>query len=107
MKNSLRVMALSYFLCSLLAFNSFSFAYEGTGASGTQQAQMNTHRRQRSDKSIMNNYLSRARQFRNDGRYELARQSYVQALSVCSDEETLLTIRNELNGVELLLRTMR
>ena len=100
-------MALSCLLCALLSFSSSSPAYDGTASSGTQQAQMNTHSRQRSDKSIMNKYLSRARQFRNEGRYELARQSYVQALSVCTDEETLLTIRNELNGIELLLRTMR
>lgn len=55
----------------------------------------------------MRDFLKRARRYRNEGRYELARQSYVQALSVCSDEETLLTIRNELDGIELLLRTMR
>ena len=52
-------------------------------------------------------YLGQARQFREQGRYELARQRYLQALSICADEKTVEIIKRELNGVELLLRTMR
>ena len=52
-------------------------------------------------------YLGQARQFREQGRYELARQRYLQALSICADDQTLGIIKRELNGVELLLRTMR
>ena len=52
-------------------------------------------------------YLGQARQFREQGRYELARQRYLQALSICADDQTLSIIKRELNGVELLLRTMR
>ena len=52
-------------------------------------------------------YLAQARQFREQGRYELARQRYLQALSICADDQTLYVIKRELNGVELLLRTMR
>ena len=53
------------------------------------------------------NYLRQARDFRVRGRYELARQRYLQALSICADEKTVEIIKRELNGVELLLRTMR
>ena len=52
-------------------------------------------------------YLGQARQFREQGRYELARQRYLQALSICADDQTLSIIKRELNGIELLLRTMR
>ena len=52
-------------------------------------------------------HLNQARAYRDRGRYELARQSYLQALSVCADNTTLQVIQRELNGVELLLRTMR
>ncbi|WP_374279354.1 hypothetical protein [Desulfovibrio sp.] len=52
-------------------------------------------------------YLGQARQFREQGRYELARQRYLQALSICADDQTLSVIKRELNGIELLLRTMR
>ena len=52
-------------------------------------------------------YLGQARQFREQGRYELARQRYLQALSICADEKTVEILKRELNGVELLLRTMR
>ena len=52
-------------------------------------------------------YLGQARQFREQGRFELARQRYLQALSICADEKTVEIIKRELNGVELLLRTMR
>ena len=52
-------------------------------------------------------YLQEAREFRVDGRYELARQRYLQALSICADDATAQIIRRELEGVDLLLRTMR
>ncbi len=52
-------------------------------------------------------YLQQARAYRAQGRYELARQSYVQALSICSDGPTLKVIQRELEGINLLLRTMR
>ena len=52
-------------------------------------------------------YLGQARQFREQGRFELARQRYLQALSICADEKTVEILKRELNGVELLLRTMR
>lgn len=52
-------------------------------------------------------YLLQARAFRDQGRYELARQSYAQALSTCRNEANLEIIKRELAGVELLIRTMR
>lgn len=52
-------------------------------------------------------YLEQARGFRTEGRYELARQRYLQALSICADDQTLSIIKRELSGVEMLLRTMR
>lgn len=52
-------------------------------------------------------YLRQARRFRSEGRYELARQSYLQALSICPDPKTVHVLQRELDGVELLLRTMR
>ena len=52
-------------------------------------------------------YLEEAREYRKQGRYELARQSYAQALSTCRSNASLDIIKRELAGVELLLRTMR
>lgn len=52
-------------------------------------------------------YLQQARDYRDEGRYELARQSYAQALSICSDGPTLKVIQREMEGINLLLRTMR
>ncbi|MBQ7585941.1 MAG: hypothetical protein IJU40_06825 [Desulfovibrionaceae bacterium] len=60
-----------------------------------------------STRSLESRYLREARKYRAEGRYELARQSYVLALSVCSHERRLSIIRQELDGVELLLRTLR
>lgn len=60
-----------------------------------------------STNSLSRQYVKEARAFRAQGRYELARQSYVQALSVCHDPQEYDTIKQELNGVEMLLRTMR
>lgn len=52
-------------------------------------------------------YLEQARNYRDQGRYELARQSYAQAISTCRNEANLEIIKWELAGVELLIRTMR
>lgn len=52
-------------------------------------------------------YLLQARAFRDQGRYELARQSYALALSTCRNSANLEIIKRELAGVELLIRTMR
>ncbi len=60
-----------------------------------------------STNALSREYLKEARTFRAQGRYELARQSYVQALSVCHDRKEYETIKQELNGIEMLLRTMR
>ncbi|WP_297259354.1 hypothetical protein [uncultured Desulfovibrio sp.] len=60
-----------------------------------------------STNALSRQYVKEARAFRAQGRYELARQSYVQALSVCHDLREYETIKQELNGIEMLLRTMR
>lgn len=52
-------------------------------------------------------YLQQARQYRDEGRYDLARQSYAQALSTCRSNANLEIIKHELAGCELLIRTMR
>ena len=57
--------------------------------------------------NISAKYLKQARLYRDQGRYELARQSYTQALSTCRSAEDLAIIEKELGGIELLLRTMR
>lgn len=57
--------------------------------------------------SLSRTYLKQARSYRAAGRYELARQSYAQALAVCADTKSLDVIRRELAGVELLIRNMR
>lgn len=57
--------------------------------------------------NISDAYLQQARNYRAAGRYELARQSYAQALSTCRNNANLEIIRRELAGIELLIRTMR
>ena len=52
-------------------------------------------------------YLDQARVWRDSGRYELARQAYAQALSTCRNTANMEIIKQELEGVELLIRTMR
>ncbi|MDR3357887.1 MAG: hypothetical protein LBN96_03310 [Desulfovibrio sp.] len=56
---------------------------------------------------ISEKFLEQAREYRAAGRYELARQSYAQALSTCRSNKEMAVIRHEMGGVELLLRTMR
>ena len=38
-------------------------------------------------------YLGQARQFREQGRYELARQRYLQALSICADDRPFPSLK--------------
>lgn len=52
-------------------------------------------------------YLNLARLYREQGRYELARQAYAQAISTCSNYGNLEIIKREMAGVLLLIRTMR
>lgn len=52
-------------------------------------------------------YVEQAREYRKEGRFELARQSYVLALSTCRNDTDLAIIKRELAGVELEIRTMR
>jgi hypothetical protein len=57
---------------------------------------------------ISSDYLKQARRYRQDGRYELSRQSYLQSLATCqAGPDELATIREELGAIELLIRTMR
>ena len=58
-------------------------------------------------KSLCRRYLAEGEKFRTQNRYELARQSYAQALSVCNDGRDIATAKQGLNTIELLLRTMR
>ena len=58
-------------------------------------------------KSLCRRYLAEGEEFRTQNRYELARQSYAQALSVCNDGRDIATAKQGLNTIELLLRTMR
>lgn len=52
-------------------------------------------------------YLEQGRIFRDQGRYDLARQSFAQALSTCRNNANLDVIRREMDACELLIRTMR
>lgn len=60
-----------------------------------------------STSALESRHLREARRYRAQGRYELARQSYVLALSICGNTRRLATIRHELDGLELMLRTLR
>lgn len=52
-------------------------------------------------------FINLARMYREQGRYELARQAYAQAISTCQNNANLEIIKKEMAGVELLIRTMR
>lgn len=52
-------------------------------------------------------FINLARIYREQGRYELARQAYAQAISTCQNSANLEIIKREMSGVELLIRTMR
>lgn len=58
-------------------------------------------------RSLCRRYLAEGEKYRNQNRYELARQSYAQALSICNDGRDITTAKQGLNTIELLLRTMR
>lgn len=58
-------------------------------------------------KNLCRRYLAEGEKFRNQNRYELARQSYAQALSICNDGRDIASAKQGLNTIELLLRTMR
>ena len=58
-------------------------------------------------RSLCRRYLAEGEKFRTQNRYELARQSYAQALSICNDGRDIATAKQGLNTIELLLRTMR
>ena len=60
-----------------------------------------------SARQLESRYMREARAYRSQGRYELARQSYAQALSVCTGQKRIANIRAELARMEMLLRTMR
>lgn len=61
----------------------------------------------RSGTDISVQYLNLARMYREQGRYELARQAYAQAISTCRNYGNLEIIKREMAGVLLLIRTMR
>ncbi|MBQ3060542.1 MAG: hypothetical protein IJD16_09585 [Desulfovibrio sp.] len=69
-------------------------AYDGLGVS-------------RDAPQISEDYLAQARGYREAGRYELARQSYALALSTCQSPAEMEVIKRELDGVELILRSLR
>lgn len=48
-----------------------------------------------------------ARKYKNQMRYELARQHYLLALSTCRSDQTVQRIQRELQIVELQIRSMR
>lgn len=58
-------------------------------------------------RSLCRRYLAEGEKYRSQNRYELARQSYAQALSICADDREIRTAKQGLNTIELLLRTMR
>ncbi len=61
----------------------------------------------RSGADISVQYLNLARMYREQGRYELARQAYAQAISTCRNYGNLEIIKREMAGGLLLIRTMR
>lgn len=59
------------------------------------------------DDALCHRYLAEGRKYRSQSRFELARQSYAQALSLCNRDRDVADAKKGLNTVELLLRTMR
>ncbi|MBQ7607013.1 MAG: hypothetical protein IJU76_03455 [Desulfovibrionaceae bacterium] len=91
---------ISIILCLLLLSPSLSLADNGKADEILPYAGQ-------SSSGLSSRYLYEARKYRAQGRYELARQSYVLALSICGSPRRLQTIRQELDGLELMLRTLR
>ncbi len=87
-------------LCLLLAAPATSMADNGRADEILPYSTQSTG-------ELSNRHLREARRYRAQGRYELARQSYVLALSICQSTSRLETIRQELDGLELMLRTLR
>ena len=56
---------------------------------------------------VSEDYLDQARDYRDEGRFELARQSYALALSTCQNATSLEIIKRGLDAVELMLRSLR
>lgn len=56
---------------------------------------------------VSEDYLDQARDYRDAGRLELARQSYALALSTCLSTTNLEIIKREMDAVELMLRSLR
>lgn len=113
--HALRLFCLLCALCAALTPLAPLARADGLSSYGGQSADDTQARRAAKDhaeyldqanKSSLT-YLAQARSFRENGRYELARQRYLQALSICADDQTLNIIKRELSGVEMLLRTMR
>lgn len=92
----MRKLLLVFTLCASLAYAPYTMAeiVEGGTSFG-------------SGPDISASYLKQARLYREQGRFELSRQSYVQALSTCRSNSSLEIIKRELAGIELLIRTMR
>lgn len=61
----------------------------------------------RADDRLSQSYLAQAIAFKNNGRYELARQSCAQALTTCKNPANLEIIKRELEEIELLIRALR
>lgn len=59
------------------------------------------------ENGLCRRYLAEGKKYRSQSRFELARQSYAQALSICSNGRDIADAKKGLNTVELLLRTMR
>lgn len=59
------------------------------------------------DAPVAEAYWQKAHAYRNAGRFEMARQQYLLALSACHTEECKNRVQRELQTVDLLIRTMR
>lgn len=88
-------------ILALIALCLGFFPGQATSASNEQTATVGE------SEDISLYYLDQARYWRDSGRYELSRQAYAQALSTCRNNANLEIIKRELEGVELLIRTMR
>ncbi len=95
-----------FFAATLARADSLS-SYDSNDRTFQEQWDSRSQHSYSSANSYSLGYLKEARKFRSAGRYELARQRYLQALSICTDDRTIHILKQELDGVELLLRTMR
>lgn len=79
-------------------------AYTSTGSAGSS---FKNPDRALGDAPVADAYWKKALTYRDEGRFELARQQYLLALSSCHTEEAKTRVQRELQSVELLIRTMR